>query len=97
VEKELDDAIRRAALCLGIVGKAAAEKELDDATKQAALSLAKLTLLSEEIAKTAIKDYESELKEQDRDSFQKFMKEYEQKLEKLRAEKGTRNKKTESR
>ena len=97
VEKELDDAIRRAALCLGIVGKAAAEKELDDATKQAALSLAKLTLLSEDIAKTAIKDYESELKEQDRDSFQKFMKEYEQELEKLRAEKGTLNKKTESR
>jgi ribosomal protein S20 len=87
VEKELDDAIRRAALCLGIVGKAAAEKELDDATKQAALSLAKLTLLSEEIVKTAIRDYESELKEQDRDSFQKFMKEYEQELEKLQAEK----------
>ena len=84
VENELDDAIRRAALCLGIVGKAAAEKELDDATKQAALSLAKLTLLSEEIAKTAIKDYESELKqEQDRDSFQKFMRIYEQALEKL--------------
>ena len=63
------------------------EKGLEFATWQAALSLAELTILSEEIVKTAIQNYESELEEQDRDSFQKFMKIYEQELEKLRAEK----------
>jgi hypothetical protein len=56
------------------------------AEKVVASNLASLTLLNEEIVKTAIQKYESELKEQDRDSFQKFMKIYEQKLKKLRAE-----------
>jgi len=58
-------------------------------------SLAELTLLNEEIVKTAIQNYESKLEEQDRDSFQKFMKLYEQELEKLRAK--NQNTKTESR
>jgi hypothetical protein len=61
-----------------------------------AKSLAELTTSNEEIVKTAIHDYESKLREQDRDSFQKFIKIYEQELEKLRAEKSTPNKKTES-
>ena len=54
-------------------------------------------VLSEEIVKEVIQNFESNLKEQDRDAFQKFMKEYEQELEKLRAKKRTANKKTESR
>jgi len=52
-------------------------------------------VLSEEIVKEVIQNFESNLKEQDRDSFQKFMKIYEQEPEKLRAEKN-QNKKTES-
>ena len=63
------------------------EKGLENATKQAAESLAELTISSEEIVKTAIQTYELELEEKNRDSFQKFMKIYEQKREKLRAEK----------
>ena len=77
----------QAALSLGVVGRAAAKTGLERATRQAAESLAELTISSEEIVKTAIQIYESRLKEQDRDSFQKFMKLYEQQLEKLRAEK----------
>ena len=72
---------------LGFVGIAAAKKGLEVTTRRTALSLAELTFLSEEIVKTAIHDYESELKEKDRDSFQKFMKIYQQELEKLQAEK----------
>ena len=80
------------------VGIATVKKGLKDVTNQAALYLAELTILSEEIVKTVIQNYEeSILKEQDRESFQKFMKLYEQELQKLRAEKRTANKKTESR
>ncbi len=57
------------------------------AEKVVASNLASLTLLNEEIVKTVIQDYESILEEKDSDSFQKFMKIYEQKLEELRAEK----------
>jgi len=42
-----------------------------------------LTVLSEEIVKTTIHDYESKIEEQDRDSFQKFKKLYEQELKKI--------------
>ena len=42
-------------------------------------------VLSEEIVKEVIQNFESNLKEQDRDAFQKFMKIYEQEPEKLRA------------
>jgi uncharacterized protein involved in exopolysaccharide biosynthesis len=40
----------------------------------------------QEIVETAIQDYESNLEEKDNNSFHKFMKRYEQKLEELRAE-----------
>jgi hypothetical protein len=87
---------------LGSVGQIAAEKGLETATgrvvkallavrqnleKVVASNLAGLTLLNGEIVKTAIQKYKSELKEQDRDSFQKFKKLYEQELEKLQVEK----------
>jgi len=62
------------------------EKGLENATLEAAKSLAELTILSEEIVKSAIiQTYESKLEEKDHDSFQKFMKIYKQELEKLRA------------
>ncbi|MEA1926381.1 MAG: hypothetical protein U9M90_04060, partial [Patescibacteria group bacterium] len=82
---------RSVALSLVRVGITAVEKGLEDATLQAALSLAELTIRSEEIVKTAIQDYESNLEEKDRDSFQKFMKIYEQVLEELRAENGCKD------
>jgi hypothetical protein len=85
-EKGLEHATKRAATSLGRVGKAAAEKGLEHATKQAAKSLAELTISSEEIVKKAIQDYESELKEQDRDAFKKFMELYKQEVERLGAE-----------
>jgi hypothetical protein len=87
VEKGLEKAILQVARSLGEVGEAAAKKGLEDATLGAAMSLADLTLFSEEIVKTAIREHESKLEEKDRDSFQKFVKKYEQELEKLRAEK----------
>ena len=86
-EKGLEYATVSAARSLGEVGKAAAGKGLENATQQAAGSLAELTILSEEIVKTAIHDYESKLEEKDPESFQKFIKIYEQELEKLQAEK----------
>ena len=85
---------------LGTVGRIATEKRLKTATerivkallavrqiaeKVVASTLAGLTLLNEEIVETAIKDYESELKEQDRDAFQKFMEIYKQEVERLGA------------
>jgi hypothetical protein len=85
--KEFKRAISNTVFSLGLIGKIAAKKGLEIATQQAAMSLAELTLPSEEVVKTAIRKYEYELKEQDRDSFQKFMKLYEQELEKLRAKK----------
>jgi len=85
-EKGLENATQQAAWSLIEVGRTATERGFLSAA-EAAKSLAKLTLLSEEIAKTAIQDYESELEEQNRDSFQKFKRPYEQELEKLRAEK----------
>ena len=83
--KGLANATESAARSLVEVGIAAAEKGLEFATQQAARSLAELTILSEEIVKTAIQGYESKLEGKDRDSFQKFIKKYEQELEKLRA------------
>ena len=75
----------RAVRSLGDVERTAAEKGLKYPTREAARSLAKLTLLSESIVKTAIKDYELELKEQDRDAFKKFMEIYKQEVEKIRS------------
>jgi len=85
--KEFKRAISNAAFSLGLIGKIAAKKGLEIATQQAAMSLAELTLSSEEVVKTAIRKYEYELEEQERESFQKFMKLYEQELEKRQAEK----------
>jgi hypothetical protein len=86
-EYELEKALKQAAWALLELGKAAREKGLEKALKQAAQSLAGLTLSAEEIVKTAIQEYESMLKEQERASFQQFKELYEQELEKLRAEK----------
>ena len=98
MEKGLGGAAFEVIESLGSVGQIAAEKGLETATgrvvkallgvrqiaeKVVASNLAGLTLLNEEIVKTAIQKYESNLKGQDRNSFQKFMKIYEQKLEKL--------------
>ncbi|MCW3132909.1 MAG: DUF2254 domain-containing protein [Methanophagales archaeon] len=111
MEKDFGGAAFEVIESLGAVGRIFMEKGLETATGQVvkallavrqiaekvvASNLASLTLLNEGIIKTAIQDYESDLKEKDRDSFQKFMKIYEQKLEKLRAKK-SQNKKTESR
>jgi tellurite resistance protein len=68
------------------IGITALEKQRGLTICQSTLSLAKLTILSEEIVKTMIQDYESKLEEQDREPFQKFEKLYEQELEKQRAE-----------
>lgn len=87
VEKGFKEVTQHVTKSLGEVGRSATEKELVKATKQTAESLAKLTILNEEIVKTTFQNYESILEEQDRASFQKFMKEYEQELEKLQAEK----------
>ena len=86
-EKGLGNATVNAVWSLEKVGTAAAGKGRENATEQAAGSLAELTILSEEKVKTAIHDYKSKLEEKDRKSFQKFIKIYEQKLEKLRAKK----------
>jgi len=83
----LEVTISQVALSLIAVGRTTAEKGLEDATRQAAESLAKLTLSSEEIVKTTIQKYESILEEQYCETFQKFMKAYEQELKKLRAKK----------
>jgi hypothetical protein len=98
-EKGPEHTTRQAVEALGEVGRAAVKNELEDVIQQAADSLAELTLLSEEIVKTAIHDYELKLEMeiiQDRGfmpyptengHFKKIMKLYEQKLEELRAEK----------
>jgi hypothetical protein len=82
--KEFEKVALQVAKSLIAVGRTATEKGLEDATQKSAKSLAELTISSEEIVKTAIKDYESELKKQDRDAFKKFMEIYKQKLERPR-------------
>ena len=96
-KKGLESATQRVVESLEALGRTAAEKRLKDVAREAAKYLAELTILSEEIVKTAILDYESKLEGKDRDSFQKFIKIYEQELDKQRADKRTANKKTESR
>ena len=85
-EKGLANTTVNAGWSLEKVGKAAAGKGLENATQQAAESLAELTNLSEEKVRAAIQDYVSK-DEQDQEALQKFIKIYEQKLEKRRAEK----------
>jgi hypothetical protein len=65
--------------------KTAADRDVGYDPRQAAKSLAELTMIGEKNVRTAIQDYESELKE-DRVEFQHFMDLYKQELEKLRAE-----------
>jgi len=101
MEKDLGDTAFEVIESLRSVGRITTEKGLETATgrvvkallavrqiaeKVVASNLAGLTIISEEIVKTAIQNYKSKLEEQDRDSFQKFMKIYEQKLGELRAE-----------
>ena len=86
VGKGLEHATVLVARSLVEVGKAAAGKGLENATQQAAVSLAELTILSEEKIKAVIQDYVSK-DEIDQEAFQKFIKIYEQELEKLRAKK----------
>ena len=87
VEKGLKLATRSAALSLVYVGIAAVGNKLEEVTSLLSELLAELTISSEEIVKTAIRENKSTLKEQDSESFQKFMKLYEQELEKPRAKK----------
>ena len=87
-KKGFDLATLMTASGLIILGLAtAAKREFEYETEQAAESLAELTVISEENVRTAIQDYESELKDEARDAFQKFIKIYEQKFEEQRAEK----------
>jgi HEAT repeat protein len=88
---EYPDVREEAAWALGSIGDfraiepliQALRDEYPDVRRQAARSLAALTVLSEEIVKTTIHEFESKLEEQDRESFQKFKKLYEQGLKKL--------------
>jgi hypothetical protein len=85
----LKDATSRAASSLVDVGITSVKNSLEDATHQAAKSLAELTISNEEIVKTAIREHESKLEEQDLDSFHKFREIYSEELgelEKLQAE-----------
>jgi hypothetical protein len=50
------------------------ENELEAAARQVASALASLSISSKEIVKTAIHNYESKLKESDRDSYLKCKK-----------------------
>jgi len=59
--------------------------EYPDVRRQAARSLAVLSVLSEEIVKTTIHEFESKIEEQERELFQKFKKLYEHELKKLQA------------
>ena len=81
-KKELEKATSQAVLSLEFIGKAAAKKGLENATKQAAMSLAELTILSEEIVKSA-QYYKSKFEEKDQVSFQKFWEIYREELGEL--------------
>jgi hypothetical protein len=83
VKHELVRVTRKIVFSLLHIGAITTEKGLENATLETAMSLAELTILSEEIVKTEIQDYESLLEEKDRESFQNFIKIYEQELEKL--------------
>nr|AAU83263.1 conserved hypothetical protein [uncultured archaeon GZfos27B6] len=85
-KKYLEDATYQAALSLVTIRMSATEKGFEVETESVALDLAILTILSEDPVKNAIREYESNLEEHKRNSFQKFMEQYEQELEKQRAE-----------
>jgi hypothetical protein len=83
----LEEATERAANSLVAVGVSTVEKEeLETAKQQVVFSLAALTILSEVIVKETINNHEKELlddKERSK-TFQKFKKQYKEKLEILR-------------
>ena len=81
-ERGLEDAVGQTTWSLVYVGISATENRLEEVAEQAAWSLAELTILSEELVKTAIQRLEQE--EQDRDALRKFMNIYEQQLKELR-------------
>jgi hypothetical protein len=78
--KELEDAISQVAQSLIDIGIVAEENGLEDAPLQAAWSLAELTISSEGIVKTEIQKLEIGIKQEYRESFDKFKKLYEQRL-----------------
>jgi hypothetical protein len=86
VKHELVRVTRMMVFSLLRVGAIAAKKGLN-AAEDAAQALAALMILSEEIVGNVIRNHESEIKEQDHDALQKFMKMYEQELEKQLSEK----------
>ena len=65
---------------------AAAKDDLESVTEQAAKSLAELTILQEDIVRPIVLTSESTLKKKDHEAFQKFMKLYDEELERLCAE-----------
>ena len=91
--KELDTFTYVTASYLLTIGEIATKNELE--TQKAAGYLAEFTVLSEKPTLEAIGDYE--LKYENDEYYHKFLEKYEQKLKKLRNEKRTANKKTESR
>jgi hypothetical protein len=68
------------------IGRIALEKQCKRTILEATRGLAKNALVSEEIAKKAIREQESKVEDQKRETFQKFKKLYEEELERLRAE-----------
>ena len=86
-DKGFENAIQRAARSLLDVGVNTTKKGLKDANHRTTESLVALSILSEKIAKIVIPTYEAGLIDHESPFFQEFMKEYEQKLEKLRTEK----------
>jgi hypothetical protein len=81
-EKGLEDATKQVALSLLAVCNATMENELEAAAQQAASALASLTIISKEIVKTAIHNYESKLRELDHDFYLNFKELYVHELKK---------------
>lgn len=90
LQDEYPDVREEAAWALGTLGDLRAieplihalQDEYSDVRRQVARSLAAITILSEEMVKMKIQDYESNLEEQDRGSFRRSKNLYEQELKK---------------
>lgn len=90
---EYSDVREEAAWALGNIGDVRGVKPLvhalrgehSDVRRQAARSLAALAGSNEELVKAAIRDFESELEEHEREDFQKIKGVYEQEFKRLRA------------
>jgi hypothetical protein len=81
-ENELRAEVRLAARSLVLVGIFAEKKRFERVKQQACECLARLATSSKEIVESAIETTRSVLREEDRDSFQKFMNLYEDELKK---------------